>query len=439
MQVPPDSTGKKVDTTEITVGANVVDRQRVSIGDPTVGEPGATVAVAAPFGGTGGLVTRNIPYGPPLPAPNRDATPGQVMFVEDFANGITGMFNDGCGTASVDNNITFNGLPTVRLDPQGYSSTAGATGGTATLTLGGSQATYTVGGTGTLVGTSTGSAAPTVFGAGGYLVLTSKSGSACTTDGNTYVMTYADAVVGGSTGAWTVTFDGVGILNIPGTAATSCTTANIGSATFQANNPNPNGTGSPVTTGVVFKRRIDDQFSGTFGWSLWLRPTSKSSATSFTSVFCVSLYNRDGASAWLSRVMIQTAVGMTIGGIWSNDNQILWTLTGASNTQTGPTWVPFALLTNTAFNQHSWDPVSGSWDTAGGWHYVKIVTDFVTKTYVSVQFDGLIYTSMAGQSMYQIVGDTGAKLMHFSVEHAMAQSATRRFWNIARCVGTIEG
>ncbi|OXE36913.1 MAG: hypothetical protein CGW95_04830 [Phenylobacterium zucineum] len=35
IQVAPDSTGKKVDTSELIVGANTVERQRVVIGDPT--------------------------------------------------------------------------------------------------------------------------------------------------------------------------------------------------------------------------------------------------------------------------------------------------------------------------------------------------------------------------------------------------------------------
>lgn len=35
IQVPPDSTGKLVDTSEVLVGANTVERQRVNISDPT--------------------------------------------------------------------------------------------------------------------------------------------------------------------------------------------------------------------------------------------------------------------------------------------------------------------------------------------------------------------------------------------------------------------
>ena len=36
VQVAPDSTGKKVDTSEITVGSNTVERQRINISDPVI-------------------------------------------------------------------------------------------------------------------------------------------------------------------------------------------------------------------------------------------------------------------------------------------------------------------------------------------------------------------------------------------------------------------
>jgi len=43
IQVTPDSTGKKIDTSEITVNSNTVERQRVVIGDPTAAESFVTV------------------------------------------------------------------------------------------------------------------------------------------------------------------------------------------------------------------------------------------------------------------------------------------------------------------------------------------------------------------------------------------------------------
>lgn len=44
VQVAPDSTGKKIDASELLVGANTVERQRVVIGDPT--NPGAFASIA---------------------------------------------------------------------------------------------------------------------------------------------------------------------------------------------------------------------------------------------------------------------------------------------------------------------------------------------------------------------------------------------------------
>lgn len=45
-QVAPDSTGDKIDTSEITVGANTVQRQRINIADPVTAANIATVSAA---------------------------------------------------------------------------------------------------------------------------------------------------------------------------------------------------------------------------------------------------------------------------------------------------------------------------------------------------------------------------------------------------------
>jgi hypothetical protein len=326
----------------------------------------------------------------------------------------------------------------MRLDPQNNSSTNQATGGNQQLTLGGSPAAYTASSNGTLVGTSSASGSPAVkAGALNYILLNGQTAGATnpTSDGNSYVLTYTSAVISGGANAWVVTFSGVNLLGLPGTPAASVTTANIGTAVMAVNNPNPNATGSAITNGVVFKRRLDDAFSGRFGHSFWYRPTSKSSASSFTSVFTGSLYNRDGQNFWASRCMIQVAVGMN-PGTWNNDNQLLWYVTSTSTA--GFLWVPFAFSRFTGYSQHSWDPVGGSWDLAGGWNQMKIVADFVSLQYVSIQVNDIVYTSMAGVPLYQGIGDTGAKMMHFSVELAQAQSNTRRFWNVANFAGTAE-
>lgn len=63
VQVAPDSTGKKVDASELTVNAQTVERQRVVIGDPTSDVGLGNVQNSAIAGTEYGLVTRNIPGG----------------------------------------------------------------------------------------------------------------------------------------------------------------------------------------------------------------------------------------------------------------------------------------------------------------------------------------------------------------------------------------
>lgn len=251
----------------------------------------------------GGL-TNVYPAAPARNAPAR-VTGGQILFQEDFARSPLGMFNDGCGSASIDHDVMFNGRPTVRLDPQG----------------------------------------------------------------------------------------------------------NISSGTTPST--------SPLTTGVVFKRRISDGFSGNFGVECWLRWTS---ANQTNNVFTtVSLYNRDGTSAWLSRLWIDTTTG--------SDQATLSYLNNAG------TYTILGTISNQSFTQHQWDPVNGSWDRAGVWHYAKVITDFKNKNYVSIQFDDQVFP-LPGTGVYQLAS-TGAKVMHFSIDYSQ-KTATRRFINVANVVGTEE-
>jgi len=215
------------------------------------------------------------------------------------------------------------------------------------------------------------------------------------------------------------------------------TTANIGTATMVAGNPNPNPTGNAQpSAGVVFKRRINDQFSSRFGHEFWWKPTSKSAATSATSILCHRLYNRDGFNGYAGSIYPQFAIGMT-RSVWANDYLLLWYATGTGSGGSGAVWVPLGFHQG-AFGQHAWSPVDGSWDTAGCWNYSKLILNMAAHQYVSYQFNETLYTSCAGVPMYQSTGDTGAKIMHFSVDCGMAQSATRRFFNIAHVVGTAE-
>lgn len=58
VQLATDGTGKKVDTSEITVGANTVERQRINISDPTAAAGLAAVANAQPGASDYGLTVR---------------------------------------------------------------------------------------------------------------------------------------------------------------------------------------------------------------------------------------------------------------------------------------------------------------------------------------------------------------------------------------------
>ncbi len=71
-------------------------------------------------------VAHNFPYPFDVGSrkiPSRTAGYGRLLFVEDFRHPQNGMHNDGVGSAHRDNEITFNGLPSVRLDPQGNIQT----------------------------------------------------------------------------------------------------------------------------------------------------------------------------------------------------------------------------------------------------------------------------------------------------------------------------
>jgi len=361
-----------------------------------------------------------------------------VLFVENATPHLRqgGMFNDGCGSASPDYNVLFNGYPTLRLDPQG--NTTSSSTNSQQLTLGGSPQTLTAASSASFVTTSAQTGSPTVDTGGGYIVLNtpSSSGSWQTTSGNSAVLSYTSAVVSGTANNWTVTFSGTKLVVLPGSPDTSITTANIGTATCIVNNPNPHAGNSPNTSGTVTKRRIDDEYTGRFGNAMWFRPTSKSSASANTALISVSLYNRDGTNQNAARMMFQLAIGMNPASNWNNDNTLLWYLDNAAPIGGAQRYVPFAFTTKNAMSQHSWDPVGGSWDDAGVWRYVKVRADFSVTQYIDITVDGTVYSSMAGRSMVSI-SSTGAKSMHFSMEYAQT-SGTRRFINLGKVVGTAE-
>jgi hypothetical protein len=71
VQVLPDSTGKKVDTSSLTVGANTVERQRMNMADPTTAAAIAAVMNSLPAGTEYGLVVRDAQKGQTTMASSR--------------------------------------------------------------------------------------------------------------------------------------------------------------------------------------------------------------------------------------------------------------------------------------------------------------------------------------------------------------------------------
>lgn len=61
IQVPPNSSGSKVDTSELTVNSQTVERQRIVIGDPTTDVALADVLNTAVTGNEYGLAVRALP------------------------------------------------------------------------------------------------------------------------------------------------------------------------------------------------------------------------------------------------------------------------------------------------------------------------------------------------------------------------------------------
>ncbi len=231
---------------------------------------------------------------------------GRILFVEDFRHPVLGPWNDGAGAAYRDNEITFGGLPTVRLDPQGSASTN---------------------------------------------------------------------------------------LTVPGTMDTN---------------------------GVIFKRRIQDSFSGTFAVELWLRFTHAASQGTQNYV-CVSHYNRNGTNAWHGRLWFDTSGGDTS--------------TAVRYVQTGGTWPTLATVTDQGNAQHTYSISGNLRDKTGQWNYVKLACNFVTKKYVYAQFNDRFF-DMAGIDLHT-AASTSQAVMHFSVEYAAVGTSTR-FVNVAQMIGTRE-
>lgn len=60
VQVPPDSTGKMIDNSELTVGSNTVERQRVNVADPSDAAGLSAVLAGHPAADEYGQVVRVV-------------------------------------------------------------------------------------------------------------------------------------------------------------------------------------------------------------------------------------------------------------------------------------------------------------------------------------------------------------------------------------------
>jgi hypothetical protein len=195
-----------------------------------------------------------------------------------------------------------------------------------------------------------------------------------------------------------------------------------GQTTSAATNPGR----TAATAGVVFKRRIQDNFSGVFGLEAWFRFSSTNNTTA--SYLSMSVYNRDGANAYHSRVWLDPA-----GNNTPMHGRILDGVASAGGTATYADVVTSGNQNGAGSHMYDLTATGGRGDKAGGWHYVKLVTDFKAKKYVSLKLDGEPTVDLSSYSM-DATATTGAAMMHFSFEYS-ATTASRRYVHIAQVKG----
>ena len=195
---------------------------------------------------------------------------------------------------------------------------------------------------------------------------------------------------------------------------------------------NPNRTA--ITSGVVVKRRVHDGYRHRFGMEFWFRFTSLNLTSN--ALLSASIYNRNGTQAHHGRVWLDpngNNVPMharILDGAASN---------ALSGTNGAGTAVYADVLTSVLQNgggTHTYDVPSGRLDRAGGWHWCKLVVDFVTLKYVSVQLDGEAAVDLSAYTL-DATDTTGFAGMHYSFEFS-ASTGTRRWVNIANVIGTME-
>lgn len=185
-----------------------------------------------------------------------------------------------------------------------------------------------------------------------------------------------------------------------------------------------------ATSGVIVKRRLHDGYRHRFGLEFWFRMSSLNLTSN--AFFSMSMYNRDGTNAHHARVWFDPN--------GNNQPMIAKILDGAATAAAGGTATYPAAVTSVVQNgagSHSFEPKSGRLDRAGGWHWAKLVVDFRTKKYVSLQFDGEAGADLSSYDM-DTTSSAGFAGMHHSFEFSSSTSTQPRFVNIANMVGTVE-
>jgi hypothetical protein len=192
------------------------------------------------------------------------------------------------------------------------------------------------------------------------------------------------------------------------------------------------------TSGVIFKHRIHDGFRGRLGLAGWFRFTSTNlTSNTFASL---SIYNRDGAHAFHGRVWLD----MVGNNVPMHARILDGAATAAANpgNPTDPTATPTWYDAVTSVNQngagtHMYAPTTGRFDRSGGWHYVKLIVDFATGKYVSVQLDGEAIVDLSAYSL-DVTDSTGFAGLHMSLEFLAKTSTQPRFMNWYGIEATLE-
>lgn len=213
--------------------------------------------------------------------------------------------------------------------------------------------------------------------------------------------------------------------------------------TFTSGKVDPGRTAA--TTGVVFKRRIQDGFTGVFALEMWFRFTSTGNNGVHNPLFSLSVYNRTGTDAGDGTSMAYHS-RLWIDPNGNNQDLVISVLDGAAtaaangaNALVGTAPAVWAQVGTSPMQNgagtHNFDPSAGSGrlDRAGGWHYAYLASDLKTKKYVSCRIDGQDNIDLSAYSL-DATSTTGAAMMHFSVEYT-GSTSTDRFMNIAGVTG----